>query len=190
MFPTNYNSFMDPVAPSLNPTPTRNPNPNPNPLPSFVNEWSKEIKQDWTQLSMSIPMASSDFSSSSSSPAQEKLVVPPLGLSHEFDLDPTHKQASNWIPISWGNTMGGPLGEVLNRTSSSGVNSKNASSSSEMWDAINNNNLGSSPTGVLQKTTFVSLSNSSSGSSPKGDKKDDYGGGLCDELLLSSFNTC
>ncbi|CAH1435125.1 unnamed protein product, partial [Lactuca virosa] len=188
MFPTNYNSFMDPVAPSLNPTP--NPNPNPNPLPSFVNEWSKEIKQDWTQLSMSIPMASSDFSSSSNSPAQEKLVVPPLGLSHEFDLNPTHKQASNWIPISWGNTMGGPLGEVLNRTSSSGVNSKNASSSSEMWDAINNNNLGSSPTGVLQKTTFVSLSNSSSGSSPKGDKKDDYGGGLCDELLLSSFNTC
>lgn len=83
--------------------------------------------------------------------------------------------------------MGGPLGEVLNRTSSSGVNSKNATSSSEMWDTVNYNNLGSSPTGVLQKASFVSLSNSSSGSSPKGDKKDDYGGGLCDELLLSTL---
>ncbi|KAI3500290.1 hypothetical protein L1887_36109 [Cichorium endivia] len=187
MYPTNYNSFLDSGAP--NPTQNSNPNPNPNPIPNFVDDWSKELKPDWTQLSMSIPMASSDFSSSSNSPNQEKLVVPPLGLSHEFDLDPTHKQTSNWIPISWGNTMGGPLGEVLNRTSSSGVNSKNATSSSEMWDTVNYNNLGSgsSPTGVLQKTSFVSLSNSSSGSSPKGDKKDDYGGGLCDELLLSTL---
>ncbi|XP_024978574.1 growth-regulating factor 1-like [Cynara cardunculus var. scolymus] len=189
MYPTNYSSFLDQGA------------PNPNPLPHFVDQWSKvqsgrtswpeEPKPDWTQLSMSIPMASSDFSSSSNSPTQEKLAVAPLGLSNEFDLDPTHKQASNWIPISWGNSMGGPLGEVLNRTSSSnGVRSKNASSpASEMWDHVNYQ-LGSSPTGVLQKTTFVSLSNSSSGSSPKGNHGGgggSGGGGLCDELLLSTL---
>lgn len=177
MYATNYNSFLDQDA------------PNTNSLPNFVDQWSKELKSDWTQLSMSIPMAASDFSSSSNSPAQEKLAVPPLGPTPEFelDLDSTHKQASNWIPISWGNSMGGPLGEALNRTSSSsGINSKNVSSGSEMWDAVNYQ-MGSSPTGVLQKTTFVSLSNSSSGSSPKGNKNNEYGGSLCDELLLSTL---
>ncbi|KAI3726382.1 hypothetical protein L1987_66179 [Smallanthus sonchifolius] len=184
MYPTSYSSFLDHGA------------SNPNPLPNFVNQWSKDepLKPDWTQLSMSIPMASSDFSSSSNSPAQEKLAVPPLGLTPEFDLDPTQKQASNWIPISWGNSnsMGGPLGEVLNRTSSSsGVKCKNLSSgsetnhTSEVWDAVNYHmGSGSSPTGVLRKTTFVSLSNSSSGGSPKGNSKDEHGG---DHLLLSTL---
>ncbi|GJR36740.1 hypothetical protein Tco_1212424 [Tanacetum coccineum] len=51
---------------------------------------------------------------------------------------------------------GGPIGEVLNRTSSSsGVKRKDASSGSEMWDAVNYH-MGSSPTRVLQKTTFIS----------------------------------
>ncbi|KAI3777181.1 hypothetical protein L1987_46977 [Smallanthus sonchifolius] len=164
MYPTNYTSFLDHGA------------SNPNPLPHFVDPWSKgvSLKQDWTQLTMSIPMASSDFSSSSNSPAQEKLAVPPLGLTPELHFDPNHKQASNWIPILWGNSMGGPLGEVLNRKI------KNPSSGSEMnhmtdqmWDAVNCH-MGSSPTGVLQKTTFVSFSNSSSGSSPKGNKTDEH----------------
>ncbi|PWA54920.1 Glutamine-Leucine-Glutamine, QLQ [Artemisia annua] len=178
MYPANYNSLLDHSA------------PNSNPIPHFVDEWSKDqsLKSDWTQLSMSIPMAASDFSSSSNSPAQEKLAVPPLSLTTEFELDSTHKQASNWIPISWGNSMGGggPLGEVLNQTSSSsGVKSKDASSGSEMWDAVNYH-IGTSPTGVLQKTTFVSLSNSSSGGSPKGNKTGVHVG-VCDELLLSTL---
>lgn len=178
MYPANYNSLLDHCA------------PNSNPIPHFVDEWSKDqsLKPDWTQLSMSIPMAASDFSSSSNSPAQKKLAVPPLGLTTEFELDSTHKQASNWIPISRGNTMGGggPLGEVLNQTSSSsGVKSKDASSGSEMWDAVNYH-MGSSPTGVLQKTTFVSLSNSSSVGSPKGNKTGVHVG-VCDELLLSTL---
>ncbi|CAH9110812.1 unnamed protein product [Cuscuta epithymum] len=107
--------------------------------------WPKELKPDWTQLSMSIPMASSDFSSSSSSPRQEK---PPtdssLSLSHGDITGPTQKETSNWMPAgSWGNSsMGGPLGEVLNSS------------------------YASSPTGVLGNSTFVSRSNSSSGSSP------------------------
>ncbi|KAJ0753989.1 putative transcription factor interactor and regulator C3H-WRC/GRF family [Helianthus annuus] len=179
VYPTNYDSFLN------------HGSSNPNPLPNFVDQWSKDepLKPDWTQLSMSIPMAASDFSSSSNSPAQEKLAAPPPGLTAEFDLDPTQKQASNWIPISWGssNSMGGPLGEALNRTSSnSGVKCKDPSSGSEMtemWDAVGYRmGSGSSPTGVLQKTTFVSLSNSSSGSSPK---KDEHGGG--DHRLLSTL---
>ncbi|KAK1433162.1 hypothetical protein QVD17_10068 [Tagetes erecta] len=180
-FNTNYVSLLDHGA------------SNTNPLPSFVDEWSKDgpVKPDWTQLSMSIPMAAADFSSSSNSPAQEKLAVPPLGLTPEFDLG---KQTSNWIPISWGNSnsMGGPLGEVLNRTSSSsGVKCKDPSSSGsetnhmmEMWDGVSYDmGSGCSPTGVLQKSTFVSLSNSSSGSSPKGNKKDEHG----DQLLVSTL---
>ncbi|KAD4888298.1 hypothetical protein R6Q59_034644 [Mikania micrantha] len=185
LYSANYGSFLDHGA------------SNANQLPSFVDEWSKDelIKPDWTQLSMSIPMGASDFSSSSNSPVQEKLVVPPLVLTPEFDLDPTQKHASNWIPISWGNSslMGGPLGEALNQTtSSSEVRCKNPFSgletnqTNEMWGAVGDHmGSGSSPTGVLQKTTFVSLSNSSSGSSPKGNRKDEHGVG--DQLLLSTL---
>ncbi|XP_076906080.1 growth-regulating factor 2-like isoform X2 [Bidens hawaiensis] len=184
MYGTSYTSFMDQGL----------ANPSPNPLPNFVDVWSKDepIKREWTQLSM----ATSDFSSCSNSPAQEKLMVPPLGLTPEFQLEPAHKPASNWIPISWGSSMGGPLGEVLNRTSgTSEVKVKNMSYGSEMnslnqmtemWDTVSHH-MGSSPTGVLTKTTFVSLSNSSS-SSPKGNKTDEHGGGsLCDKLLLSTL---
>lgn len=136
-----------------------------------VDSWPEELKSDWTQLSMSIPMAPS-------SPVQDKLALTPLRLSREFDpaihmglgvntefLEPG-KKANNWIPISWGNnnSMGGPLGEVLNSTT-------------------NSPKFGSSPTGVLQKSTFGSLSNSSSGSSTvigdnsnkNGDGKDPLG---------------
>ncbi|XP_010548469.1 PREDICTED: growth-regulating factor 1-like [Tarenaya hassleriana] len=144
--------------------------------PNIVS-WPEELKSDWTQLSMSIPMASSEFSASPASPAQEKLALSPLRLSREFDptiqmglgvnaeiLEPV-KKVNNWIPISWGSSLGGPLGEVLNSTT-------------------NSPKLGSSPTGVLQKSSFCSLSNSSSGSSPVGEnKKGGDGAGLCEDLL-------
>ncbi|KAI8534736.1 hypothetical protein RHMOL_Rhmol10G0119800 [Rhododendron molle] len=124
--------------------------------------WPEELKSDWTQLSMSIPMAASDFSSTSSSSPQEKISPSPLSLSHEQmglmvnkNLNESTEKQTNWIPVSWGSAMGGPLGEVLNLKT--GV--PNGSPQ-----------LGSSPTGVLHKTTFVSLSNSSSGkSSPRAD---------------------
>ncbi|KAI3760977.1 hypothetical protein L1987_51381 [Smallanthus sonchifolius] len=163
MYPTNYTSFLDHGA------------SNPNPLPHFVDPWSKDVllKQYWTQLTMSIPMASSDFSSSSNSPAQEKLAVPPLGPTPELHFDPTHKQASTWIPILCGNSMGGPLGEVLNRKIKNPSSGSEMNQMTEMWDAVNCH-MGSSPTGVLQKTTFVSLSNSSQSSSPKGNKTDQH----------------
>ncbi|ESQ53308.1 hypothetical protein EUTSA_v10024915mg [Eutrema salsugineum] len=117
------------------------------------NSWPEGVKSDWTQLSMSIPIASSSPSSTHNT-GQDKLTLSPLRLSREFDLsihseetsEPV-KKVNTWIPISWGSSLGGPLGEVLNSTTNSPT-------------------LGSSPTGVLQKSTFCSLSNSSSVSSP------------------------
>ncbi|KAA8522576.1 hypothetical protein F0562_013063 [Nyssa sinensis] len=179
----NYNSFLD-----FNDQETHDRHP----LRHFIDDWPKdqstrdtiawpeELKSDWTQLSMSIPMAT-NFSSTSSSPGQDKLALSPLRLSCEVDPiqmglggshdlgEPTQKQ-TNFIPISWASSMGGPLGEVLKRTSSSMGACKNSSTlnlMTEVWDG--SPQLGSSPTGVLQKTTFVSLSNSSSGSSPRAD---------------------
>ncbi|KAK4393499.1 Growth-regulating factor 1 [Sesamum angolense] len=158
--------------------------------------WPEELKSDWTQLSMSIPVTQ-DFSSSSSSPAQEKSTMSTLRLSHE--LDPIHmslgvshdlgeplQKQSSWLPVAWGNSMGGPLGEVLTSTTTvAGVGE--SFSSVKAWKS--SPELGSSPTGVLQKTTFVSLSNSSSGSSPpSGDnKKAPENASLCSDLLGSAL---
>ncbi|GAB4846854.1 hypothetical protein Ancab_025863 [Ancistrocladus abbreviatus] len=163
--------------------------------------WGEELKSDWTQLSMSIPI-SSDFSSSSSSPNQEKIALSPLRLFRELDptltglgaggvLNESSTKQTNGLPISWGNSMGGPLAEVLNNTGSSVATYKSASAlslASERGDG--SPQLGSSPTGVLQKSTFVSLSNSSSGCSPTAEnKKTQEGAGLCDDLLGSAHAT-
>ncbi|KAK4490520.1 hypothetical protein RD792_001200 [Penstemon davidsonii] len=122
--------------------------PKDQPIRATGSSWPEELKSDWTQLSMSIPM-DPDFSSSSISPQREKSTISTneldpihmtLDTSHSYEEKPIGKQS--WVPVSWGNSMGGPLGEVLTSTSSS------------------------SPTGVLQKPTFVTLSNTSSGSSP------------------------
>lgn len=148
--------------------------------------WPEELKSDWTQLSMSIPVAP-DFSSSSSSPAQEKSTVSALRLSHE--IDPIHMSLGvnqTWLPVSWGSSMGGPLGEVLTTSTGAGqsLNAPKAWSGSPQ--------LGSSPTGVLQKSMFGTLSNnSSSGSSPTRDdnKKAHESATLCSGLgpsLVSS----
>ncbi|XP_057973110.1 growth-regulating factor 1 [Malania oleifera] len=183
------------------------------PVRQFIDDWPKdqsanrsvipwpgELKSDWTQLSMSIPVGSSDFSSSSSSPTRERLAVSPLRLSREFDpaqvglgvnndfIEPTMQKQANWIPISWGSSMGGPLGEVLKNTATAmGCrNSSGLNLMSEAWDG--SPQLGSSPTGVLQKTTFVSLSNSSSGSSPIAENKMTHeGASLCDDVFGSTL---
>ncbi|KAM3363365.1 growth-regulating factor 1 [Capsicum galapagoense] len=181
------------------------------PVHHFIDGWNKEqssrasaswpdqLNSDWTQLSMSIPMAASDFASSSS-PRQEKLTLSPLRLSR--DLDPIQmglgvansygegmQKTANWVPVSWENTLGGPLGEALNNTAGSAGDGKSASAfnlATEVWD--NSPPFGSSPTGVLQKSTFVSLSNSSSGGSPRGDSKKVHEGiGMCDEVIGSTL---
>ncbi|KAF8410257.1 hypothetical protein HHK36_002782 [Tetracentron sinense] len=184
-------------------------------LRHFVNDWPKnesdrsaiawpeveELQSDQTQLSISIPVASSDFSSSSSSPTHEKLSLSPLRLSREFNPiqmglglgsilnEPTQRQG-NWTPISWETSMGGPLGEVLNNTNNTVGDCKNSSGlnlMTEGWDA--SPRLGSSPTGVLQNTTtFGSLSNSSAGSSPRAENNKTHERPiLCDDLLGSTL---
>lgn len=182
-----------------------------NPLRQFIDDWPKdesnrsvitwpeELKSDWTQLSMSIPMAPPEFSSASSSPTHERLVLSPLKLSRELDPmhaglgmngglgEPNQKQ-TNWIPISWGSSMGGPLGEALANTSKNVNACKNSALNllTEGWDG--SPQLGSSPTGVLQKSTFCSLSNSSSGSSPIAENKKAHdGANLCDDVVGSAL---
>ncbi|XP_043711058.1 growth-regulating factor 1-like [Telopea speciosissima] len=202
-----------------------------NPLRHFIDDWPEnrsdrsavtaawpeieEIQSDRTQLSISIPVAS-DFSSSSSSPTQEKLKLSPLRLSREFDPiqmglgvgsilnEPTMgtQRQMNWIPIPWETSMGGPLGEVLNNKSTTpttstttsavvGGSCKDSSVSAlnlmtEAWDG--SPRLGSSPTGVLQKATFGSFSNSSSGSSPRAKNSKTHNGvSLCDDLVGSTL---
>ncbi|XP_057974691.1 growth-regulating factor 1-like [Malania oleifera] len=179
-------------------------------LRHFVDDWPKSqsdrstiswpeigLQPDRTQLSISIPMGSSTFlPTSSSPPPNEKVTLSPLRLSREIDPiqmglgvggvinEPNNRQA-NWIPISWETSMGGPLGEVLHSTNSSGAGDcKNSSAlnlMTEGWDS--SPRLGSSPTGVLQKTTFGSLSNSSAGSSPRAENKTHEGASLCNDLL-------
>ncbi|GMI68005.1 growth-regulating factor 1 [Hibiscus trionum] len=156
--------------------------------------WPEDLKSDRTQLSMSIPVATSEFSSSSSSPAKEKLDLSSLRLSREFDpiqmglgvntdmTNQTKKQAN------WGSSMGGPLGEVLNNSANNVDTCKNYSTLtllSQGWDG--STQLGSSPA-VLQKAPFGSLTNSSSGSSPIAEnKKHKDGASLCNNVLGSTL---
>lgn len=141
--------------------------------------WPEELKSDWTQLSMSIPVASSSPSSTHIT-GEDKTTLSPLRLSRESDLSEqeTLKKVNTWIPISWGNSLGGPLGEVLNSTTNSPT-------------------LGSSPTGVLQKSTFCPLSNSNGSPIAESNNRNtggDYfryttwGGSFCSYLFI--LNSC
>ncbi|KAE8715625.1 bZIP transcription factor family protein [Hibiscus syriacus] len=139
-------------------------------LRHFMDEWPKtqsdcsaiswpevDVKSDRTQLSISVPMAASDFMSFTSSTNNDKVTLSPLRLSREFD--PIH--------------MGLGVGSVMNESNQRG------------WD--NSRHLGSSPTGVLQKTTFGSLSNSSAGSSPRADNNEtNESASLCNNLRGST----
>ncbi|KAK8977403.1 hypothetical protein V6N11_034448 [Hibiscus sabdariffa] len=175
-------------------------------LHEFMDDWPKsqsdrsaiswpevDVQSDMTQLSISIPMDVSDFISSTSSP-NERLSSSPLRLSHEFDPihmglgvggvinEPNHRQAT------WENSMGGPLGEVLHSTNSTIADCNNSSAlnlvTEDGWD--DSPGHGSSPTGVLTKTTFASLSNSSAGSSPRAENnKTHENASLCNDFLGS-----
>ncbi|KAL4372371.1 hypothetical protein HN51_017495 [Arachis hypogaea] len=134
-----------------------------------------------TQLSISIPnhqfmptnekVTLSPLRVSSSRELELELVDPiQMGLGVGIGVNNNIVRQPNWIPISWESSMGGPLGEVLNLNNNNNSNNNNKGSmnliSSDGWD--NSPSIGSSPTGVLQKTTaFGSLSNSSAGSSPR-----------------------
>ena len=180
----------------------------------FIDDWPKiqsdrsavswpelDMQSDRTQLSISIPTASVEFISSTSSPSSnEKLTLSPLRLSRELDpirmglgvssvINEPNQRQTNWIPISWETSMGGPLGEVLHHSNNNEADCKRSSALNLMtagWDS--SPPLGSSPTGVLQKTTFGSLSNSSAGSSPRADNHRTLeGDSLCNDLLGSTL---
>ncbi|KAK5832558.1 growth-regulating factor 1-like [Gossypium arboreum] len=157
-----------------------------------------DVQSYRTQLSVSIPMAASDFTSTTSSPNNENLTSSPLRLSREFDpiniglgvgnvVNESNQKQANWIPVSWGTSIGGPLGEALHSNGNTMVDLKNSSLLNLMTEGSENSPLvGSSPTGVLQKTTFASLSNSSAGSSPENNKTHE-GVSHCNDLLGSNL---
>ncbi|KAL4291340.1 hypothetical protein GQ457_14G003350 [Hibiscus cannabinus] len=170
-----------------------------NPHHRFIDDWPKD---ESIRSVITWPGdLRSEFSSSSSSSAQEKLALSPLRLSHEFDPvqmgsavnsdigDPNQNQA-HWIPVSWGSSMGGPLGEVLTNTASNVGSCKNSSPLSLLSEGWSGSPHSQSPlpTGVLQTAPFGSLSNSSSGSSPISEnKKLQDGSSLCDDVLGSTL---
>lgn len=182
-------------------------------LRHFIDDWPKnqsdrsgvswpelDMQSERTQLSISIPMTSPDFMSSTSTPTSEKVTLSPLRLSRELDpiqmglgvgigMNESSNRQANWIPIAWESSMGGPLGEVLhlsnNNTSDCTKNSSALNLMTDGWD--NSPPLGSSPTGVLQKTAFGSLTNSSAGSSPRTENKTLEGASLCNDPLGSTL---
>ncbi|KAK8691954.1 hypothetical protein V6N13_075442 [Hibiscus sabdariffa] len=109
------------------------------PLRRFIDDWSEsqsdcsaiswpklDVRSYRTQLSVSIPMAASDFMSTTSSPNNRNLTPSPLQLSCEFD--PIHiglgvgdvtyesnRRQVNWTTVSWETSMG----EALHSSNSS-----------------------------------------------------------------------
>ncbi|KAG6524710.1 growth-regulating factor 6-like [Zingiber officinale] len=132
----------------------------------------------------------------------DKLALSALKWSREYnpaqlglgvgDLNDVCRRQANWRPISWEASLAGPLGEVLDRTN---CNWKDQSKNFPTLH-ITANDLDSStrmefsPTGVLQKTSFASLS-SSPGSSPMADNRMLHEGtsSLCSDLLASTLLT-
>uniref|UniRef100_A0A453HAJ1 Growth-regulating factor n=1 Tax=Aegilops tauschii subsp. strangulata TaxID=200361 RepID=A0A453HAJ1_AEGTS len=147
-----------------------------------------------TQLSVSaVPMASSDLSSASTSPIHEKLMLSPLKLSREYSPIGLSVAATaavakdegeaNWMPMFRDSSMGGPLGEALNKNNGGNMEAKSYLSASLnlMTDAWDSSPLESSPVGVLQRTAFGSVS-SSTGSSPRQEYHGVYDGNPRDDL--------
>uniref|UniRef100_J3LSG8 Growth-regulating factor n=1 Tax=Oryza brachyantha TaxID=4533 RepID=J3LSG8_ORYBR len=146
---------------------------------------AEDMQAQRSQLSISAPMASSDLSSASTSPIHEKLMLSPLKLCREYspiglgaaaNRDEVNQGEANWMPMFRDSLMGGPLGEVL--TKNNNVEARNCLSASlnllnDGWDS--SSGFDSSPVGVLQKTTFGSVS-SSTGSSPRLENHSVYDG--------------
>ncbi|CAN6286957.1 unnamed protein product [Urochloa humidicola] len=146
---------------------------------------TEDMQTQRSQLSISAPMASSELSSASTSPIHEKLMLSPLKLSREYSpiglsiaasRDEVSQLEANWATMFRDSSMGGPLGEVL--TKNGNAEAKNCLSGplnllTDCWDS--SHGMESSPVGVLQKTTFGSVS-SSTGSSPRMENHGAYDG--------------
>ncbi|KAG6490361.1 growth-regulating factor 6-like [Zingiber officinale] len=154
-----------------------------NPLRHFIDDWPKtqsdgstitwpeieDMRSERAQLSMSKPLASSEFSSFTA-PNRESDTDLPLSLSLEAD-----QRRASWIPISWEISMGDPLGEALKNTNNATkVQSKTCSTSTSLyllpdcWDSIPR-------VGSLTSSTV---------SSPRTENKaNESTGSLCNDLL-------
>ncbi|KAG9145997.1 hypothetical protein Leryth_015625 [Lithospermum erythrorhizon] len=179
-------------------------------LHPFMNDWLKtrpesssiswsnmDVHQDKTQLSISIPETTDYVSTTLSSNNNEKLGTFPLRLFSELEATRIglgegygqKTQQANWNPVSWQTPVGGPLGEVLHNTNNGTDESNQTSALNLMTDGWDSSpQMASSPTGVLQKTAFGSVSNSSAGSSPRQQSsKAIEGGSLCNIFLGSAL---
>ncbi|CAL4918833.1 unnamed protein product [Urochloa decumbens] len=146
---------------------------------------TEDMQAQRSQVSISAPMASSELSSASTSPIHEKLMLSPLKLSREYSpiglsiaasRDEVSQLEANWTTMFRDSSMGGPLGEVL--TKNGNAEAKNCMLGplnllTDCWDS--SPGMASSPVGVLQKTTFGSVS-SSTGSSPRMENHGAYDG--------------
>ena len=146
---------------------------------------AEDMQAQRSQLSISAPMASSELSSASTSPIHEKLMLSPLKLSREYSpiglsiaasRDEVSQLEANWATMFRDSSMGGPLGEVL--TKNSNAEARHCLPAplnllTDCWDS--SPGMESSPVGVLQKTTFGSVS-SSTGSSPRMENHGAYDG--------------
>ncbi|GAB2269576.1 hypothetical protein Dimus_004498 [Dionaea muscipula] len=161
------------------------------------------------QQSIPMPIHPLDFMSSNSSPTtNDKVTGSPLRSSQEHDLvqmglgvgsnssnEPKHQQAADWIPISWESSLGGPLGEVLHSTKGNFSDHRDTSASglnplSKSWDRSPHLSS-SSPTGILQKIPFGSVSNSSTTASCTQNSKNPEGASLCHDphsKVIHSFS--
>ncbi|KAI3465232.1 hypothetical protein Pfo_021895 [Paulownia fortunei] len=182
-------------------------NKSPHALRQFMDDWPKnqsarsaiswpdvELQADRTQLSISIPIVTSDFMSSNSSPTNEKLAASPLRLSQELEAtqmglgmgtiaSEQSQRQNNWVPISWEPSMGGPLGEVLHTTSNNTSECKNAKALNLMENWDHSPRLASSPS-VVYRGAFRSLSNSSAGSSPRAESSKTLdGASFCNGII-------
>ncbi|XP_019156789.1 PREDICTED: growth-regulating factor 1-like isoform X2 [Ipomoea nil] len=155
------------------------------PIRQFMDNWPKNPSDrsmvswpeiDNTQLSISIPMATSD---------SREIEATQMRLGVGGVINEQNQRQGNWIPIPWESSMGGPLGEVLHGTNSMTSECKNPSALNLMTEGWNGSpKPASSPTGVLQKAVFYSISNSSAGSSPRGkSNKNTNGASPCNEIL-------
>lgn len=161
----------------------------------------EETQPDTTHLSMSIRRAGSDLPSSTSSD-HYNLALSPIKLLTEYDpahtglgvglLNEVYQRQTTGKPVSREHSMSGPLGEVLTSTNSTFKDeSKNFSSSSLnlMADVLDSSfRLVPLPTGVLQKTSFGSLS-CSTGRSRRVDtsKLHDSTNSMCNNHLGPTF---
>ncbi|XP_075511876.1 growth-regulating factor 6-like [Primulina tabacum] len=109
------------------------------PLQQFINNWPKshseqrstfswpdhlDLQPDGTQLSISIPVATSNFMSPTLSSTKSELQANRMGLGFG-KISPTEENRiqANTIPITW---EGGPLGEALSTTNNSSLGFINA----------------------------------------------------------------